>query len=249
MTRRIIIFLLGLIIMSFSLPQKQLEIYLCIGQSNMAGRAMIDESVADSLEHVYLLTDNPDNLWEKAANPLNKYSSIRKSPEMQKLGPAYSFAGEMVRLQPGTEIGLVVNAKGGTSINQWHPDSLFFKEAVRRTKIAMQYGQLKGIIWHQGCADARKWDSYLPKLEYMIAQFRKEFGDENLPIVVGQLSYDKDFRKSFNEMLLEVPKQIDYSAVVGAECLTTIDQTHFDTKSQMILGQRYAEKMFGLIGN
>jgi hypothetical protein len=242
-----IILLLGLILTGFSSSQRNLDIYLCIGQSNMAGRATIDETVADTLENVFLFTDNPNEMWVKAANPLNKYSSIRKSLEIQKLGPAFSFAKEMAQFQPDNEIGLVVNAKGGTSINQWHPDSLFFKEAVRRTKLAMKYGHLKGVIWHQGCSDARKWDSYLPKLQYLVAQLRKELGDDDLPIVVGQLSYDKPFRKSFNEMLLDVPKSISHCAVVSSEGLSTIDNTHFDTKSQIIFGQRYADKMIGLI--
>jgi len=244
-----IILLLGLILTGCGTPHRDLDIYLCIGQSNMAGRATIDETVADTLEHVYLFTDNPNEMWVRAANPLNKYSSIRKSLAMQKLGPAYSFAKEMAQLQPEKEIGLVVNAKGGTSINQWHPDSLFFKEAVRRTKLAMKYGQLKGVIWHQGCADSRRWDSYLPKLKYMVAQLRLALGDPDLPIVVGQLSYDKPFRKSFNEMLLDVPDSINHSAVVSSEGLSTIDKTHFDTKSQIIFGKRYADKMIDLIEN
>lgn len=160
-----LVLLIGLITVSCNTPQKKLDIYLCIGHSNMAGRAMIDGTVSDTLEHVYLFSDHIEQLWEKAANPLNKYSSIRKGLKMQKLGPAYSFAREMVGAQPGTEIGLVVNAKGGSSINQWHPDSLFFKEAVSRTRTAMQYGQLKGVLWHQGCSDARRWKSYMPKLQ------------------------------------------------------------------------------------
>ncbi len=247
MKKGILLIFAGLILVSCNLPSKELDIYLCIGQSNMAGRADIDGSVSDTLKNVYLLTLDENQVWEKAANPLNKYSTIRKKLEMQKLGPAYSFAKEIVTLKPGTEIGLVVNAKGGTSINLWHPDSLFFKEAVRRTRIAMEYGQLKGIIWHQGCADARKWKSYTPKLEYMVSKFREELGQENLPFIVGQLSFDMEFRKDFNDMLLDVPKQIKYSAVVSSEGLSTTDNTHFDTKSQVILGQRYAAKMLELL--
>lgn len=242
-----LIILLGCLMAGFSPPEKELDIYLCIGQSNMAGRAVIDESVNDTLEHVYLLTNDIENSWEKAINPLNKYSSVRKRLEMQKLGPAYSFAKAMVAAQPETEIGLVVNAKGGTSINLWHPDSLLFKEAVRRTKIAMEYGNLKGIIWHQGSADSRKWDTYLPKLEYMVSQFRRGFGNEELPFVVGQLSPDKPHRTPFNEMLLSVPSIIDHSAVASSEGLTTYDSTHFDTGSQVLLGQRYAAEMLKLI--
>lgn len=242
-----LIVILGLIILSSCTPKNNMDIYLCIGQSNMAGRGPMDASVSDTLEHVFLFTDNPDQIWEKAANPLNKYSSIRKRLEMQQVSPAYSFAKEMAAAHPQNRIGLVVNAKGGTSINMWHPDSLFFQEAVRRTKLAMQYGELKGIIWHQGCSDARKWKSYRQKLEYMVSEFRREFGDEHIPFIAGQLSPDKIHRKPFNEMLLTVPNHIKHSAAVSSEGLSTIDSTHFDTKSQVILGRRYATEMLKLI--
>lgn len=242
-----LIILLGLITLCSCAPKNKMDIYLCIGQSNMAGRGPVDASVSDTLEHVCLWTGDPDQIWEKAANPLNKYSSIRKRLEMQKVSPAYSFAREMAAAHPRNRIGLVVNAKGGTSIDKWHPDSLFFQEAVQRTKMAMQYGTLKGIIWHQGCSDSRKWATYMPKLQYMVAQFRKEFGIGDLPFIAGQLSYAKPHRKSFNEMIRTVPSQIEHSAVVLSTGLTTIDSTHFDTKSQVMLGQRYATEMLKLI--
>ena len=37
---------------------------------------------------------------------------------MQRLGPAYGFAKEMAR-QTKRPVGLVVNARGGSSINSW----------------------------------------------------------------------------------------------------------------------------------
>ncbi len=247
MKRRIVVFLLGIALIACSESPKDLDIYLCIGQSNMAGRGPLDASVMDTLRGVYLLAGDSTLIWEKAANPLNKYSSIRKDLSMQKLGPSYSFAKAMADASSGMEIGLVVNAKGGTSIRQWHPDSLFFKEAVRRTRIAMQQGELKGIIWHQGCSDASNWESYLPKLKFMVEQFRTEFDNEALPFIVGQLSEDKASRKAFNAMLLGVPTHIPNAAVVTSENLHTIDNTHFDTQSQIVLGQRYAKEMLLLM--
>lgn len=89
-----------------------LEIYLLIGQSNMAGRADIEIQDQDTLENVYLFTGISGKEWEKAANPLNKYSTVRKELSMQKLGPGYTFAREIAKARVGKQIGLVVNAKG-----------------------------------------------------------------------------------------------------------------------------------------
>ena len=127
-----------------------LDLYVCIGQSNMAGRATLTPEVMDTLQNVYLLNDK--GRFEPAVNPLNRYSTIRKEMSMQRLGPAYSFAKEMF-LQTKRPVGLVVNARGGSSINSWLKGSKdgYYEEALSRIRTAMkQGGILKAIIWHQG---------------------------------------------------------------------------------------------------
>ena len=71
----------------------ELDIYLCIGQSNMAGRGELGAEYADTLDSVWLL--DADGKMEPACNPLNKYSTIRKDIAMQGVGPAWSFAQSM----------------------------------------------------------------------------------------------------------------------------------------------------------
>jgi len=78
---------------------KDLQIYVLIGQSNMAGRAPVPEEIAGPIDRCYLL--NTQNKWVPAKNPLNLYSTIRKGEGMQKLGPGYSFAHAMVKALAG----------------------------------------------------------------------------------------------------------------------------------------------------
>ena len=66
------------------------HVYLMIGQSNMAGRAPFTEEQSGAIERCYLL--NGQDQWEAATNPLNRYSTIRKSLGMQKMNPGYAFA-------------------------------------------------------------------------------------------------------------------------------------------------------------
>jgi hypothetical protein len=233
-------------------PDKQtradnLEIYLLIGQSNMAGGAEIESQDQDTLSGVFLYTGREGDEWEKAANPLNKYSSIRKDLSMQKLNPGYTFACEMAVSATGNQIGLVVNAKGGTSISLWAPGSDFYIEAVNRTKDALRFGVFKGIIWHQGESDASKYDTYTPKIIALIEAFRTEFKLPNLPVVVGQLSGDREKRKDFNQMILQLPSKINNVGVVTTESTSTIDSTHFDSASQRLMGERYADEMVKLL--
>ncbi|TKG95008.1 sialate O-acetylesterase [Puteibacter caeruleilacunae] len=225
---------------------KDLDIYLLIGQSNMAGRAEITSHEKDTLEGVFIFTGNAEEMWEKAANPLNKYSTIRKSISMQKLGPGYAFAKQMRKGNGSRDIGLVVNAKGGSKIEEWKPGSKFYNEAVARTREALKSGRLKGIVWHQGESNATKLKDYMEKLQTLIAELRKDLNAPNVPFVAGQLSEDKDFRKAFNVMILELPELVETSGVVKSKRTATIDETHFNTKSQLLMGKRFAKKMKAL---
>ena len=226
---------------------KHMDIYLLIGQSNMAGRADIETQDKDTLKGVYLLTGLEEKMWERAANPVNKYSTIRKSLDLQKLGPGYYFAQSMAEKNPKKQIGLVVNAKGGTAISEWMPGTEFYNEAVSRAKQAMKSGTLKGIVWHQGESDISRTEVYMEKLTTLIESLRSDLGNKNLPFVAGQLSEDKVERKQFNRMILELPKTVKNTGVVTTENTTTLDETHFDSESQRELGKRYAEQMQKLI--
>ena len=196
---------------STGMPQN-LDLYLVIGQSNMAGRAEIRAQDMTPLEKVYLFTGDTGTPWVRANNPLNRFSTIRKVISMQRLSPAYSFAKTMAT-STKREIGLVVNARGGTSIVQWLPGTHYYQEAIQRTKQAMQYGTLKGIIWHQGesDSDSLRTSMYLGRLEILINAFREEFENPMLPLVAGQVSEDRERRIPFNNMILELPDFIRYT--------------------------------------
>jgi hypothetical protein len=224
-----------------------LEIYLLIGQSNMAGRAEIEIQDEDSLTNVLLFTGITGKEWEKAANPLNKYSTVRKELSLQKLGPGYTFARKMAEANPGKTIGLVVNARGGTALSEWIPGENLYNEAVKRAKAAMKYGVVKGIVWHQGESDVSKSDIYLDKLALMIEKLRADLGNSAIPFVAGQLSEARPERKVFNQMILLLPNKVAKTGVATSEGTATIDSTHFDSPGQRLLGERYATEMLKLL--
>ena len=164
------------------------HIYLLIGQSNMAGRAAIPPEDAAALPNAWLLTK--EGAWEPAKPPLNIHSSICKGAGMQKLNPGTQFAAKMLAANPGTSIGLIVNARGGSKIGQWDKSKKFYKDAVRRTRQAMKSGTLKGVLWHQGESDsvnASLSASYEKKLHKLISDLRQDLKAPNLPFVVGNL--------------------------------------------------------------
>ncbi|MDT8392147.1 MAG: sialate O-acetylesterase [Lentisphaeria bacterium] len=221
------------------------EIYLLIGQSNMAGRATITPELSGELSGAMLL--NAEGKWEAAKNPLNRYSTIRKGLNMQKLGVGYGFAREMIAQRPRITVGLVVNAKGGTKIDLWQEGSKFFNDAVARAKQAVAAGgALKGICWHQGESNADDPD-YLKKMTALVIALRKELGDKDLPFVVGETCKAQKERP-VNEQLRQLPKTVPHTACVSAEELKAQDgNTHFDTVAQLEIGKRYATEMLKLL--
>ena len=65
---------------------KEYDLYLLIGQSNMAGRGkMLPSDETALIDGVWLL--NADDEPEPAISPLNKYSTIRKELSMQQIVP------------------------------------------------------------------------------------------------------------------------------------------------------------------
>lgn len=227
---------------SFGIAEEK-HVYLLIGQSNMAGRATITKEESGPIDRTYLLDD--EGKWEKAEAPLNRYSTIRKGLNMQKLNPGFRFAEKMVDEDESVSIGLVVNAKGGTSIKQWAKGTEFYNEAIKRTEMALKEGELKGILWHQGESDSKD-SGYLEKLKTLIEDLRKDLDAPNLPFVAGQLFYHPEKKantKLVNEQLLKLPDEVPFTGCASSEGLTTYDNTHFDTEGMRTLGERYAEEM------
>jgi len=226
----------------------QLDLFLFIGQSNMAGRGYITDNYKSSIKDVYLLTPNGD--MEPARNPLNKYSTIRKQIDLQGVGPAYSFA-KAIADKTGRKLGLVVNARGGSSINSWLKGAKddYYGEALSRIRQAMKYGTLKAIIWHQGEADSRNLEAYMAKLQKLVADLREDLGDTKLPVIVGEIAEWRmnGTSDAFNKMLRTVPRHIPYSYCVSSRELVPLineNDPHFSADSQIILGRRYAEAAY-----
>ena len=223
---------LGLLATAFAdeppAKKEDLHVYLLIGQSNMSGRAPFTEEEAKPIKNVFLL--NGDDKWEPAKNPLNIHSTIRKGPGMQKMNPGYQFSLDMSK--DGQAIGLVVNAKGGSKIEQWAEGQKFYTEAIRRAKEAQKTGTLKGILWHQGESNHGNPDPYLDQLADLVARLRKDLGDDKLPFVAGQIVNPSPI----NDQIAKLPGKVENTAFVSSEGLKTYDRWHFDAASTKKLG-------------
>ena len=233
-----------------TIGEKELEIYLLMGQSNMSGRASYSSAEGADMDRTYLFNNN--NRWSIASNPLNKYAILGDSSSQVAMGPSYYFAKTLNQYIPDLQLGLVVNAKGGSAISQWMKGTFYYENSVAKAKEAMKYGTLKGIIWHQGCSDSSKYSEYMDKLKQLVSDLRTDLGDPTLPFIAGQINPSNDNKAEFNKVITTISDHIPYSSYAKADDLTTIDGTHFDSASQKMLGQRYATEIlrmnYGITG-
>jgi hypothetical protein len=242
---------LAVVTTAAAFPQQNLELFLLIGQSNMAGRGVPEVQDVDPLANIYTLSQ--DLSWKPAVDPLHF-----DKPDIAGVGIGRSFAKRLARERPGTGIGLVPAAFGGTSLNEWAPSGKLFQDAVKRTRAAMQSGRLRGILWHQGEADSGDKNlasTYRERFTQMIAALRSELNAPDLPVVVGALGEflytrkgkPQPFARIVNEQIASVPSSVPRSAYVSAAGLAHKgDEVHFDTPSLRELGRRYAAAFLSL---
>jgi hypothetical protein len=234
--------LLYVLIVGSCTQKDELQIFLCLGQSNMAGRAQIPPEDTITLDQVYLY--NGDDTWEAAKNPLNRYSSVRKKLSMQRLGPCWSFAKALSETYPGRRIGLVVNALGGSSIDQWKKGERLYNEAMIRALKAQKTGHIRGVIWHQGESDKDRWETYTDKFDSLAYYLRRDLNIPDLPFFVGEVGRWKESNAEINRVLLGLENSVSRVYAISSKDLIHLgDSSHFDAASQKILGERYAKSV------
>jgi hypothetical protein len=226
--------------------KKKIWVFIMAGQSNMAGRGQVEPQ--DTVTHPRILALNRNGEAILAKEPLNL-----NEPAMVGLDCGISFARKMLEFcPPDVSILLVHTAVGGSSIRKWIDDSVYrevplFSNFKKRLGEAKKLGIVKGILWHQGEADAN--DKGLPvhqsNLEQLFRMMRKEAGQKKLPIVMGELGYfSKTVHEQFmqmNEVFRAYSKTDSHTAVVSTKELEHKgDNLHFNTEGQRELGSRYA---------
>jgi hypothetical protein len=232
-----------------------LQIFLLAGQSNMAGRGQV--GAQDSVANPRVLKLDSTMKWVPAVDPLHW-----DKPAIVGVGPGRSFGLAIAAKDPSARIGLVPAAVGGSPISSWEPGARDpatgthpYDDALARLRVALRDGKLRAILWHQGESDATPARSilYAAKLSALIARFRADLGDPNLPFVIGQLGrFDAKPWSAERQRVDSVHRAIAASvpnvAYVSSDGLRDKGDTlHFDAASQRALGERYAAAYLALV--
>lgn len=228
------------------------DLYLLIGQSNMAGRGLLDAESKNIYPRVFAF--DKAGTWQPAQDPLHF------DKKEAAVGPGLAFGKAMAEADPQAVIGLIPCAVGGSAIAQWVPGGqepytkLFpYDETIRRVRLAQQSGTLKAILWHQGEADrgAAQRAVYGEKLTDLVKRLRSDLNVPDVPFIAGELALlDEHSRNStteFNRVVNGLVGTIPLFACVPANDLHDKgDHLHLDTASARTFGKRYAEVLLKL---
>lgn len=230
-------------------PKKEnFHLFLLVGQSNMAGRGHVEEE--DKVPPPRVLTLDRDGKWVPAVDP------IHFDKAGAGVGPGRTFGMVMAEHDTNVTIGLIPCAAGGSPISTWEPGQAWeqthshpYDDALKRAKLAMESGVLKGILWHQGEGDSSPVASavYETKLHALIQRLRTDLKAPEVPFIAGQLGRFagapwNESKEKVNHVHETLPQKVPNTAFVSSEGLTDRgDHLHFDAKSQRTFGKRYAE--------
>lgn len=224
-------------------------VFILAGQSNMAGRAFVEP--ADTISNNRVLSININGQLVCAKEPLHFYE-----PSNTGLDCGLSFAKQLLTNIPDSvTILLVPTAVGGSSVGQRlgdsiHRDVKLLSNFKSKVDIAKRYGNIKGVLWHQGENDANPSDvsKYEIKLTSLFEVFRTIVGNGNLPILIGELgsySSENENWKSINEKIGNVAKKDSNIYIISTVDLKDKgDKVHFNSESQRLMGERMA-RTFG----
>ncbi len=221
------------------------HVFILAGQSNMQGCGNFG---TNSRLHDERLFSFGGSAWRQAEEPLHEYT-CKVWPD-GGAGLAMSFGLRLLTEFPEWEIGFVPCAVSGSELNRWQPGAELFENAVARTREALTAGdgELCGILWHQGETDSKDRETaetYGERFVRTIHGFRREFSNEKLPVIAGELGRfladNTDFPhfRTVNTALLRTATAFVSSA--GLTDRDRNDHTHFDTDSLREFGVRYAK--------
>ncbi len=228
-------------------PKEEFHLFLLVGQSNMAGRGVVETQ--DQTPHPRVKMLSKEGTWVPAVDPMH----FDKPAAGVGLGKTF---GQMIAdANPGVTIGLIPCAVGGSHIDAWKPGVYYaptqshpWDDAMKRAAIALKSGTLKGILWHQGEGDSLPdlAQAYEPKLHDLIARLRMELDAPDAPFIAGQMGKFDDAPWPPEKVIVDqahqdLAKKVPHTAFVSAEGLKHKgDKIHFDSASFRELGRRFA---------
>ena len=238
--------------MAVDLGLGEVDAFLMIGQSNMAGRGDFGEVPEILNDKCFMLRNGH---WWEMSEPINcdrgVFHTYGGGDKLHSgVGLAASFADEYAK-HYNRNIGLIPCADGASPIVEWMPGEILYDHALMQTRLAQCSSKIKGILWQHG-----EWDSdtpehvaaYYDKCKEMMTTLRRDIGEGDIPILMGEIGefiplfehgrfkYSPDLNKVLHQLCRDMPN----CKIVSSHGLSArFDGQHFDSKAFRELGVRY----------
>jgi hypothetical protein len=256
---------------SFSQDQN-FHIYLCFGQSNMAGAAPAEpqDSVVDSRFQMMSTMDCPD----KGRKMGNWYTATPPICDCKAgISPADYFGRTLLENLPDNiKVGVINVSVGGCRIELFDkenyqsyvetaPDWMQgwinnyggnpYGRIVEMAKLAQKDGVIKGILLHQGESNPND-TLWTKKVKHVYDNLLADLSldPQKTPLLAGELLSAEYNGKcaAFNQFIAQLPNVIPNAHIVSSEgCPGMADGLHFTSEGYRILGKKYGEKMLSLL--
>jgi hypothetical protein len=231
------------------------DLYLCIGQSNMAGYSGNLSGATTPISEVHLFHNN--DTWLQASEPMDNGTFQRDGVSAEN--PLHSLMLPFaVALYQATQVpvGIIPAPLGGTNLYaQWRrnasdPDDsgTLYGSGLRRA--ALQGGApLRGILWYQGESDAlagRSTAQYRADLEALVADYRTDLSAPEAVFLCVQLGTWSGGGFPHWTNVQEAQRQVCANDPLAA--LATVhdqarsDGIHYTVAAYQELGARLAEQ-------
>ena len=238
-----------------TLPSKdKFQLFLLVGQSNMAGRGVVEAQ--DKVADPRVLMLSKEGKWVPAMDPLHF------DKPAAGVGLGKTFGKLIADANPGVAIGLIPCAVGGSPIDSWQPGVFYpptkshpWDDTVKRVEIAMKAGTIQGILWHQGESDSKPElaEAYAARLHDLVKRLRELVKAPDVPFIAGQMGKFAEAPWSAEKVIVDkahqdVATKVPHAAFVSAEGLNNKgDKVHFDSAAYRELGKRYAEAYLKMV--
>jgi hypothetical protein len=240
----------------------KLSLFILAGQSNMVGWAPLPEDVVID-PRLYVFSN--DYHWRVASDPVDDAYNQVDPVSLDRIaffGPSMSFALATLERHPQVIIGLLPCAKNSSAIGQWQKDlsdQSLYGSCLKRALAASPMGELSGILFFQGEADAMD-----PNLEpdpepnasewavlftQFVTDFRKDLDRPDLPVVFAQLGSTSATDAFTNWELVkeqQLSVELPMTAMITTDDLPLLDGVHFTAESYKVIGKRFAEAYWNL---
>ena len=229
MKRKLSLFVV-ILSLSLNISAKKYIVFYLGGQSNMDGHGTVSELPKElnaPVNGVYIFHGNStkdtfnvggQGVWEvlKPGHGAGHTATFKRNNLSDEFGVELTFATEMQKLYPGSNIALIKYSRGGTSIHKdaagpfgcWEPDFTVgtginqYDHFLATVKNAYAVRDIDGdgedddlvpagILWMQGESDAGKleWaNQYAANLKRLMDLIRAAFRTDDLPVVIGRIS-------------------------------------------------------------